>query len=539
MNIIKVKLLILSLLFAYSAKALENIDGDNLNEEKIVNIQKQTKLIYPHILECTVSIGEGCSGVIVSEDGYVLTASHVIQNFMQTGEKLSVKLQDGVEREVERLGRSMIGDFALLKLKEDRKWPYVKIGSSESLSSNEVCLMLGHSGGYLEDRPAVLRSGFVRGYTATGFLRTTCTMMPGDSGGPLFNLNGELIGINSYCWEKEYENYFSPTDRIMKDWDRIKNGEEFNLTNPAYYNKTITKAKVKKGPFVLQMSNDAISKLIKEKSQIDEAVVYPIYSLDDDDELIIHATQIASDGIIVSKSSMIIEDAVRCKRKNGTFVKANVIGRSEENDLVFLKSDSLAEIQLTVSSEREIGDFIGVVDAENNVYQSGVIGVDTRNVPVQVSGMFGMEVDGLSVSKVYDNSNSFVAGIKAGDQILGINSMVFNTEDEYKSFMENTCPNQVVDVRLKRGSEDFETRVKLGPYENKHHPAYMVELSGKKEGFAKAFTFDIAIKPIDCGTPLINVRGEIVGVTIARSTRTCAFAIPIEVILEEYSQIVN
>ena len=534
MNKIKIFFLVQCLFFGYTG--LSNTFDVN-TEKKIISIQEQIKSIYPHILDCTVSIGTGCSGVIVSEDGYVLTASHVVVGFIEDGEKITVKLRDGIEREVECFGRSMQDDFALLKLKEDRKWPYAKIGSSGKLLSNEVCVMMGHSTGYQQDRPAVLRTGFVRGYTNTGFLRTSCTMMPGDSGGPLFNLKGELIGINSYCWELEYENYFSPSDRIMKNWDRIKDGEKFNLFHSNYMVKSIKRAKISDSPYVLSKSYHDLSKTIEDKGQEKSSIVYPIYLLDDDDQLLIHATQITKNGILVSKSSLIKETAVRCKLKDGTFVRAEVIGRSDKNDLVFLHSEEISSIQRLKMGKTEIGDFVGLLNENNKVEQSGIVGVGVRNVAVRFAGMFGMEMDGLRVNKVHGNSNSFMAGIKDGDELISINSNVFYTVEDYKLFMSNTCPSQYVDVKLRRNNEEVETTVLLGPFSPKQHPGYKVKVSGKKEGFAQAFTFDIAIKPQDCGAPLLNLNGEVVGISIARSTRTCAYAIPIKEVLNDYKSI--
>ncbi|MBI9057216.1 MAG: trypsin-like peptidase domain-containing protein [Labilibaculum sp.] len=538
MKIIRIIFLLAFVFIGSLSQVLASEKSVKEDFNKLINIQNQIKKIYPQILDCTVSIGAGCSGVIVSEDGYILTASHVIEMFENTKGKITVKLKDGIERDVERFGRNMAGDFALLKLKDEGKWPFAKIGSSSELNSNELCLMLGHSTGYQEGRPAVLRTGFVRGFTKTGFLRTSCTMMPGDLGGPLFNLDGELIGINSYCWEKEFENYFSPSDRILKNWDALLDGGVHEPKHPNYYSKEIVKANLADSPYVLSKSYDNLSLAIEGNGSTKSNKVYPIYLLNDDDQLIIHATQITNDGVLVSKSSLIKEKAVRCKLKDGTFVRLEVIGRSDENDLVYLHSKEIAnENQLLIKNKIEIGDFIGLLNVNNEIDLSGVIGVGTRNIPVLTAGMFGMEMEGLKVTKVYDNSNSFLGGIKDGDEIISINSKVFKNKDEYDVFMKNTCPNQIVDLQIKRGDKEVETEVKLGPFPPKQHPADFVELSGKKEGFANAFTFDISIKPVDCGAPLLNLDGEVVGVSIARSTRTCSYAIPIDVILNEYNKL--
>lgn len=170
--------------------------------------------------------GDG-SGVIVSPDGYVLTVAH---NFTEPGTPITVYFPDGRQMQGIGLGRNERGDYALAKIIGEGPFPFVDIGDSDGLERNELCVMLGHAGGIVDDRPPVVRVGTftrrIRGY----WLRSECAMMPGDSGGALFDLDGNVVGINSYIEEQVDANFHVPVSRFADEWDRLVAGESWNWT---------------------------------------------------------------------------------------------------------------------------------------------------------------------------------------------------------------------------------------------------------------------------------------------------------------------
>jgi serine protease Do len=169
------------------------------------------------------AIGSG-SGVLVTEDGLIMTAAHVLQ---AVGTEFEVILSNGDRVKAKSLGKNYGRDAALAQITEPGKYPHVDRAKGDSLSEGEWCLALGHSGGPEVDRSAPLRLGRVLETDVDGFTVTDCTLSGGDSGGPLFNLDGKLIGIHSSIGWRTAENRHVPMDAFEKSWDRLLKGNEW------------------------------------------------------------------------------------------------------------------------------------------------------------------------------------------------------------------------------------------------------------------------------------------------------------------------
>lgn len=166
-------------------------------------------------------MGSG-SGVIVSADGLILTAAHVVQ---AVGDEFTVILSTGVRANAKALGKNFSRDSALAKITTPGTYPHVSRAAADALTEGEWCVAFGHPGGYEVDRAAPLRLGRVLEKDVDGFIVSDCTLSGGDSGGPLFNLEGKLIGIHSSIGWRVEENRHVPMAAFEKDWDRLMNGE--------------------------------------------------------------------------------------------------------------------------------------------------------------------------------------------------------------------------------------------------------------------------------------------------------------------------
>lgn len=171
----------------------------------------------------TPGMGSG-SGVIVSEDGLILTAAHVLQ---AVGEDFKVILSNGDSVRAKSLGRAYGRDAAMGRIIEPGKYPFVNRAKPEDLQEGAWALAMGHPGGYEVDRSAPLRLGRVIHSDIEGFIVTDCTLSGGDSGGPLFNLDGKLIGIHSSIGMRYAENRHVPMEAFDKNWDRLLQGDEW------------------------------------------------------------------------------------------------------------------------------------------------------------------------------------------------------------------------------------------------------------------------------------------------------------------------
>ena len=146
------------------------------------------------------------SGVIMSEDGYIITNNHVIEN---AGE-IQVRLADKREYTARLVGTDPNTDLALLKI-EERGLPYISIGNSDDLRVGEWVLAVGNpfAQGTPYDLTSTVTAGIVsakarninilgdRNFRIESFIQTDAAVNPGNSGGALVNLKGELVGINT------------------------------------------------------------------------------------------------------------------------------------------------------------------------------------------------------------------------------------------------------------------------------------------------------------------------------------------------------
>lgn len=139
------------------------------------------------------------SGVIISKDGYIITNNHVIQDT----KTISVFFNDGTEKEAKLISRDVYADLAILKI--DGDVPAVAtIGNSELLQPGETVIAIGSPLGTFRNSVTVgvisatgrsLDTG--NGYTMEDLIQTDAAINAGNSGGPLVNLAGEIVGINT------------------------------------------------------------------------------------------------------------------------------------------------------------------------------------------------------------------------------------------------------------------------------------------------------------------------------------------------------
>ena len=143
--------------------------------------------------------GQG-SGVIINENGLVLTNAHVVERV----DNVSVTLADGSICDGEVLGTDTVTDLALVKIDEDAYSGFAPLGNSEDLEVGDWAIALGTPYGLEKTVTLGIVSSLHRDINSLGFsdkrldlIQTDAAINPGNSGGPLINSNGEVIGINT------------------------------------------------------------------------------------------------------------------------------------------------------------------------------------------------------------------------------------------------------------------------------------------------------------------------------------------------------
>ena len=143
--------------------------------------------------------GEG-SGFLISADGYILTNAHVVDR----AREVTVRMTDRREYRARVVGVDLRTDVAVLKIDAD-KLPSVRIGDPGALKAGEWVIAIGSPFGFENSVTAGIVSATARsleGDAYTPFIQTDVAVNPGNSGGPLFNLRGEVVGINSQIYSR-------------------------------------------------------------------------------------------------------------------------------------------------------------------------------------------------------------------------------------------------------------------------------------------------------------------------------------------------
>jgi len=136
------------------------------------------------------------SGFIIDPAGYLVTNNHVIDK----ASKIRVKLQDGREFTAKIIGKDPKTDLALLKIRALKALPFVKFGDSAKLRVGNVVLAVGNPfglGGTVTAGIVSARNRDINAGPYDDFIQTDAAVNRGNSGGPLFNTNGEVVGINT------------------------------------------------------------------------------------------------------------------------------------------------------------------------------------------------------------------------------------------------------------------------------------------------------------------------------------------------------
>lgn len=182
---------------------------------------------------CLQMGGGSGSAVIISKDGLVLTAAHVTSNIEQ---EIKVVMEDGRELKGRSLGLNSETDSAMLQILDEGPFPYVEVDLEDSTKLGDWVFSLGHSGGFDKERGINVRVGrLVRQADST--IQSDCMLIGGDSGGPLFNMAGQLIGIHSRVGASREESMHVPIREFQAHWDELKEGKF--IGNGGFAKKTV------------------------------------------------------------------------------------------------------------------------------------------------------------------------------------------------------------------------------------------------------------------------------------------------------------
>lgn len=519
--------------------------------QAIAKSYKASVLMWEIDAESGTRMSAQFSGVVVSKDGTILSAAHVVF----PGKTYKVMFPDGRECVAKGLSRItipptlMLPDAAMLKIADKGPWPFAEMGWSSSLTVNTPCISIAYPES-LEQRKPTVRFGHIALLkNKYGFLQSTCIMEPGDSGGPLFDLLGRVIGIHSGIEVPEDINYEVPIDTYRKFWSALNKPENYASlpADSGLISADPLLATTKLTPGLNEMSGQLNSlelKLqagcVKVKSQIEGK------------EQQIKATIISTEGLatkpwlthkilLVSKSSMVGEAPV-IELPDGKTVKAGILARSRDNDLVLLFADESfgkgVKLNLqkadTIAFNR-LGTFL-ISPRPDSAAKVGVLGSMLINLPKITSYGYmgattGFKDDKLVFTYIQPNSAAQTSGIQTGDVLKAVDGREVEDQLDFLKSLQKYSAGDTTLIKIQRAGKEYIKPVvlKYPPQKIANHPTELFAggKSLRRDGFQNVFVHDSSIRANECGGPLFDVYGQFIGINIARLSRTSTVAVTV------------
>ena len=184
--------------------------------------------VSPAVVAVEVGAGSG-SGVVISADGLVLTAGHVCG---RPNRDVRFTFPDGKTARGKTLGLDRESDTGLMRITDPGPWPHAAMGELAQARIGNWVLALGHPGGFDPERSLVTRLGRII-LLMPEVLQTDCTISPGDSGGPLFDMHGRVIGIHSAISSSAAQNFHVPVTEFYSTLGRACDRKQQPLRGPA------------------------------------------------------------------------------------------------------------------------------------------------------------------------------------------------------------------------------------------------------------------------------------------------------------------
>ena len=363
------------------------------------------------------------SGFIISDDGYIFTNNHVVENT----DKILVKISDGKEYEAKIIGTDSKTDIALIKIKPDNGLPSVEIGDSDAVRVGEWVIAIGNPFGLEQTVTAgiVSAKGRVIGAGAyDNFIQTDASINPGNSGGPLFNMQGKVIGINTAI---------------------VAQGQGIGFATPINMAKSIlsdlkTKGKVTRGwlGISIQDISEDIAKSMNYKNK-GGVLVTDVFKDDPADKAGLKVgdiiTEINGKAIKDTHDLLLTIAALHVGEKAS--VKALRDGKEISFQLVVAERKDKPEIALTKKT-------------------GGYFGINTQEITKDLAKQLGISHDaGLIVTDVEEGSPADNVGIQPHDIILQVNKVKVTSLKQYSAEMTKAIEKKSVILLIKRGNSNF------------------------------------------------------------------------------------
>lgn len=471
------------------------------------------------------------SAVVVSKDGYILTVAHAAQ----PGKIYKVNFADGKEAIATGAGRTDLDagtgmpDMAMMKIITPGSWPFAEMGWSGQLQADDPCVLIGYPESLSLNQPTVRLGAIIIPLNVSDLIVSSATMEVGDSGGPVFDKEGNVIGLNSKCDRDEAYNYHVPVDMYRKYWTA--------MTKPVNYSALPAADSVQ---YPATPAREIIGLDISEVPQ--QKSVLTLTSIIDGKQQAIAATiwKEAKEGTwLISKSSCVGEKIAI----GNTGAPVVVVKRSKELDLVllFVKEKIRGHLAVIVPDQNEApvtGTSITGLLPEGKPKYGVVSSSLVELIAMYSAGYFGASFEDrdsvVLVEGLDPGGPGRKAGLTEGDRIITINGVVAKSSKELITELKKFAPQNKILVAVQREGNLLQKEVTLGTRQNPN-PNHLAEMfkggkSERRDGFRQVWLSDIHLEAAECGSPVFDGTGKLLGIGIARFSRSATVVMPVHLI---------
>ena len=245
------------------------------------------------------------------------------------------------------------------------------------------------------------------------------------------------------------------------------------------------------------------------------------------------------EGYIVTKASE-LKGPVDCQFTKGRRLPAKLVGVHNDYDLALLKVNvrGLPVVKWSTSPSPTIGSWLATASTTDYPTAIGIVSADVRRLPKPQTVLgVGLEQNGaqVRVTRVLPGSAAAKAGILRGDIIVSIGRRAMGTPKAVSTTIRQMLPGDKVAVIIERGSRSLSVSGVLGeasrltnPEQSELMDSLGGPLSARRVGFPYVLQHDSVLRPEDCGGPLVDLDGSVIGLNIARVSRVASYAIPAE-----------
>jgi serine protease Do len=557
-------------------------------------IERQTVDIAPKIVAATVGIvlsdddietsgiGYGGSGVIVSAEGLILTAAHVLEG---CGDQVIVLLPEGGRAQARVCGFLGRGDLGVIQLSDKGPWPFLPMAEVDKVSPGTICVGAGHTGRIDPKRPPPLRMGRVLGERQgesfidengdaadlDRVLVTDAPFLPGDSGGPLVNLAGQVIGVHSSIGPDHRENLHVPIWQFRRHWAKLTGGvkrplpkliaDELALSDAPHmgplrrlpifdYRVTVERSWSGGHPNFLRKFTPFVGKLPS----------LPVQVFVEDRPAALGCV-VSADGLILTIASSVAEGNTICRIHEKDY-EARLVATDDTNNLALLKvpAEKLSAVEWFDAASPSVGAWLVSPGVDGKALAVGIVGLTRRSIPdpeqdgslKETHGFLGIELQPKAkdarIGRIVADSAAANAGLSVNDVVQALNEHPIHRAEELIETLRRLKPGDKVKVEISREGKKMLLEATLGkrPSKQQEDDAEFATwnrstggVSTRKTNLPDVLTHDGFVSPRHCGGPLLDLHGHVIGLNIARADRTATFALPAEVVKKAVEKLIS